>query len=156
MQKEHADPFSAAAETTLLHENDLAKMVESALTGRALRLLKLKRQDIDAEANLSEYGFDSISFTELTNRINRAYALELLPTIFFECPTLGALAAYLVKNHAEDLIGHFSLQQNVAHDAAYFPEAMKPLNRGRNFEGFEKQAEVRRHHRDERPVSHGL
>jgi polyketide synthase PksN len=78
---------------------ELIEKVQEALVATVSRLLKVRREDIALESQLSEYGFDSISLTQLANRLNESYGLALLPTIFFEYPTLGALADYLLKHH---------------------------------------------------------
>jgi len=52
-----------------------------------------------SDSELSEYGFDSITFTMLTHQLNELYGLNLMPTIFFEQPTLNAFARYLVEKH---------------------------------------------------------
>jgi acyl carrier protein len=78
---------------------DLLERVQGSLIQEVSRLLKVKAEDIDLDSELSEYGFDSISFTQLGNQLNQSYGLELTPTIFFEQPTLSGFARYLVKAH---------------------------------------------------------
>ncbi|AJQ29670.1 SDR family NAD(P)-dependent oxidoreductase [Pelosinus fermentans] len=73
--------------------------VQTVLLQAVSKLLKVKSEDVDAEADLSEYGFDSITFTEFANQLNQEYSLELTPTIFFEYPTLHSFAEYLVEEH---------------------------------------------------------
>ena len=58
-------------------------------------ILKVGQDEIDIDTELSEYGFDSVSFTVFTNQLNEAYQLELAPTIFFEHGTIRSLAEYL-------------------------------------------------------------
>ena len=58
---------------------------------------------------MSEFGFDSISLTEFGNTLNQTYQLELMPTIFFEHPTLRSFAAYLVEEHQAVLAEKFSV-----------------------------------------------
>src|SRR6185312_5247176 len=48
--------------------------------------LKVRSAELDADAELSEYGFDSISLTEFANRLNTTFEIGLMPTIFFEFP----------------------------------------------------------------------
>src|SRR5581483_9109398 len=60
-------------------------------------------------AELSALGFDSVSLTQFSNELNRAHGLDLMPTVFFEYPTLSGLAEHLVQEHrtkfAEKLTG---------------------------------------------------
>ncbi|HEY2577794.1 MAG TPA: SDR family NAD(P)-dependent oxidoreductase [Streptosporangiaceae bacterium] len=58
--------------------------------------------EVDVHSELLEMGFDSISMTDLANRVNEVYGLELPPTVLFECPTLADLADHL----AGHLEGH--------------------------------------------------
>ncbi|MFC5743592.1 non-ribosomal peptide synthetase [Dyella tabacisoli] len=67
------------------------------LVGVASALIKVKPEDIDDETPLSEYGFDSITFTEFANALNQRYGLELKPTVFFEYPVLAGLAEHLAR-----------------------------------------------------------
>ncbi|MCW5321949.1 SDR family NAD(P)-dependent oxidoreductase [Verminephrobacter aporrectodeae subsp. tuberculatae] len=55
--------------------------------------------EVDPEGELLELGFDSISLTDMVNRINAQFGLDLLPTVLFECPTLGDVANYLGREH---------------------------------------------------------
>ncbi|QBG56188.1 non-ribosomal peptide synthetase [Bacillus amyloliquefaciens] len=73
--------------------------LHTALTAMVSEILKVGLEDIDIETELSEYGFDSVSFTVFTNQLNEAYQLELAPTIFFEYGTVSDLAGYLAKEH---------------------------------------------------------
>ncbi|MGW0487970.1 SDR family NAD(P)-dependent oxidoreductase [Streptomyces olivaceus] len=55
--------------------------------------------EVDTATELMDLGFDSISLSELTVRVNDHYGLELLPTVLFEHPTLDAVAGYLSAEH---------------------------------------------------------
>uniref|UniRef100_UPI003BEF0529 SDR family NAD(P)-dependent oxidoreductase n=1 Tax=Burkholderia arboris TaxID=488730 RepID=UPI003BEF0529 len=55
--------------------------------------------EVDPDGELLELGFDSISLTDMVNRINAQLGLDLLPTVLFECPTLSDVADYLVREH---------------------------------------------------------
>ncbi|WP_143660599.1 SDR family NAD(P)-dependent oxidoreductase, partial [Streptomyces sp. JHA26] len=76
-------------------------------TGEVLRELRLLAagfllvdpEEVDDEADLMDLGFDSISLTELINRVNDRYGLDLLPTALFEHSTLARFAAHLSEAH---------------------------------------------------------
>ncbi|MBW4084436.1 SDR family NAD(P)-dependent oxidoreductase, partial [Paenibacillus sp. S150] len=55
-------------------------------------------QPIEPKRDLSAYGFDSITYTELANQLNEKYGIDLSPAIFFEYPTLVGLFDYLKDN----------------------------------------------------------
>ncbi|HWP96053.1 MAG TPA: SDR family NAD(P)-dependent oxidoreductase, partial [Syntrophomonadaceae bacterium] len=73
--------------------------LQSALVQSVSRLLKVKIEDIDTDTELSEYGFDSITFTQFANQLNKEYQLELAPTVFFEHPTIHSFTQYLIQEH---------------------------------------------------------
>jgi polyketide synthase PksN len=67
------------------------------------QLLKIPADQLDADAELSEFGFDSISLTALCNQLNRRFGLELMPTLFFEHSTPKRLARFLIDVHPDKL-----------------------------------------------------
>ncbi|HEX8620323.1 MAG TPA: SDR family NAD(P)-dependent oxidoreductase, partial [Thermoanaerobaculia bacterium] len=81
----------------------LVERVEEWLVGAVCELLKVKPDDIDLDVELSEFGFDSISLTGFANHMNQAFALKLMPTLFFEHATLKSVARHLVNEHREPL-----------------------------------------------------
>ncbi|CAG7645166.1 SDR family NAD(P)-dependent oxidoreductase [Actinacidiphila bryophytorum] len=69
--------------------------LRSELADLAAALLRVRPAEIDADTELHDYGFDSITLTEFTNRINARYSIDLTPPVLFEHSTLGRLAAHL-------------------------------------------------------------
>ena len=51
--------------------------------------------DLDVSADLVEFGLDSITFHELSARLSAELQRDIAPTLFFESPTIAALAARL-------------------------------------------------------------
>jgi polyketide synthase PksN len=80
----------------------------------AADILKGKPDDIDPSTELSHYGFDSIYLTEYANALNRAYGLRLMPTVFFECPTLSRLAQHLATHHGAQLASRWRAETTAA------------------------------------------
>ena len=76
-------------------KQNLQNQITSYLKIQAQDIVKVSNIDIDAE--LSNYGFDSISNVDLTNQINDYYDLDIMPTIFFELeqPTISALSMHI-------------------------------------------------------------
>ncbi|MEC0624075.1 amino acid adenylation domain-containing protein [Bacillus spizizenii] len=75
--------------------DSLLDKVKAMLKREVAKLLKVKLETIDDHAEMTMYGLDSISMTEFTNHINRAYKLELTPTVFFDYPTIHAFGKHL-------------------------------------------------------------
>lgn len=88
-------PNKPAVSQTALKERLLAH-----LTASAANQLKAPSDELDPKTELTEYGFDSIGFTQFANSLNDALGLELTPTVFFEHQTLAKLAQHLSQSHA--------------------------------------------------------
>ncbi|TMC17447.1 MAG: SDR family NAD(P)-dependent oxidoreductase, partial [Chloroflexi bacterium] len=91
------------------------------LTQRVSRLLKVQVEEIDAATDLSEYGFDSITFTELANSLNQTYHLDLTPPLLFEHSSIERLALYLQTTYSAVLAPHFA---EAPHPVAQVTQAM--------------------------------
>jgi polyketide synthase PksN len=84
------------------HEVDFHAEIVKGLTLEVSNLLGFRIEDIDVEADLTEFGFDSISVMKLTEKISEKYKIELSPTVFFEHNTLEKFARYIAdQNPAE-------------------------------------------------------
>ena len=100
----------APRETTPeIDKGHLIAKIQETLTQMVSKLLKVKPEDLDVDAELSEYGVDSIMLTDFANRLNQTYQLELTPTILFETPTIGSFAKYLVEEHQQVFLEHFKV-----------------------------------------------
>jgi amino acid adenylation domain-containing protein len=83
-----------------IDQEELERKILSTLSELVSAQLKVSVADLTPDAELSEYGFDSISFTQFANALNDRFSLSLTPTVFFEHPTLGELAAHFAREHA--------------------------------------------------------
>ncbi len=84
-----------------IDESHLLYSVQKGLSKIVSNILKVKESDIDMDADMSEYGFDSITLTEFVNQANELYGLELMPALFFEYTSIGAFAEYLCEGAKE-------------------------------------------------------
>ncbi|MGW1545391.1 SDR family NAD(P)-dependent oxidoreductase [Streptomyces sp. NPDC002346] len=82
---------------------DLLAVTQDVLVAEMSAQLNVPVEEIDADGELGDYGFDSISLTELANRLNERHGLALAPTVFFEYRTVGSLAAHLVDAYAPEM-----------------------------------------------------
>ncbi|HEY0946763.1 MAG TPA: SDR family NAD(P)-dependent oxidoreductase, partial [Opitutaceae bacterium] len=105
---EAATPSPGPAATDVAN-TELRGRVEHALVQTVSGILKVREKDVELTADMSEFGFDSIGLTQFANRINERYGLELMPSVFFEYPTLAAFAEFLCRNHATVLGVHHAL-----------------------------------------------
>ena len=79
---------------------NLSGKVHETLTKTVSELLNVNPKYIDADAKLSDYGFDPVTLTEFINKINREYNLEMGQSLFPEYQTLNSLAQYIVEKYA--------------------------------------------------------
>lgn len=92
----------------------LTRSLHKDLAAFICRLQKVKPEEIDIQAEFSNYGFDSIGFTSFANYLNEMYGLELMPTLFFEHSSLRSLANSLLENHQEALLKKYKLSKKAA------------------------------------------
>lgn len=66
-------------------------------------ILRVEASEVNVDTDFGEYGFDSISLTELTNHVNKEFSLELTPALFFEYVTIEQIVDHLCVNFANQL-----------------------------------------------------
>ncbi|KIH86006.1 SDR family NAD(P)-dependent oxidoreductase [Pseudomonas batumici] len=108
--------------------DNVLEWVLEALMQAISRQLKVKVENVDVDAEISEFGFDSISLTTLGNHLNRTYGLELSPTIFFEYSTIRDFAVYLVEKHGEAFVGFTPPVQTSGSKEQPVPRAPVPVS----------------------------
>jgi polyketide synthase PksN len=86
-----------------IYKTDLLEDIHQDVKQAVKEILRIKEKDIFLEKDMNEYGFHSLTFTELANKINHLYSIQINPSIFFEYATLGALSDYLYKEHYDSI-----------------------------------------------------
>ena len=76
-------------------------MFEDDLVAMIAELMKLSVEFIELDTAMSDYGFDSITLTELANRINQRWSTDIMPTLLFEQENVDDLAQSLVSDFGE-------------------------------------------------------
>ncbi|MEE8057880.1 MAG: SDR family NAD(P)-dependent oxidoreductase, partial [Pseudomonadales bacterium] len=114
----------AKMKKSVIDESELLEKIHRALVYRVAKLLEVKVEDIHGESAFEKFGFDSISFTDFCNQLNKQYQLEMMPTIFFEYPTLNAFAHYLAGEHQTQLAEYFQLHTSPVASAETFVESL--------------------------------
>lgn len=99
-----APPAVPSAEASA---EELRKRVEQLLVHEISKQLKISVQDIDVEAELSEFGLDSIGLTALSSRLKEACGINVSPPVFFEYTTVQDFTGYLLREHLDSLRGYF-------------------------------------------------
>ena len=60
-------------------------------------VIPVKGFPLNPDSNIGEYGFDSISFTELSKKINHVLKRTINPTMFYQYNTINKIAKHLSK-----------------------------------------------------------
>ena len=96
---------SSSIDSTLpaLGSINIYNWLGNELRQMAATIVKSDPESIDLSANLSEYGFDSISNTELATEINQKLNLDVSPIIFFEHSGLDELTTHLSEEYGDHL-----------------------------------------------------
>ena len=92
-----------------INGNVLLEQIEDTLTDMIAELLKVKKEDIDPDSDLKEYGFDSIALTQLSNRLNDQFDLETTPALFFEYSTVKSFVDYLLTTCSDRIASHYDM-----------------------------------------------
>ena len=87
---------------------ELQPLIEQRIRELAAQILKLEDQKISLDKQFGAYGFDSILLTKLVNELNAHYSIDLLPTVFYNYPSIRALSGFL----AADYPGQMGLKHN--------------------------------------------
>ncbi|GAX59142.1 beta-ketoacyl synthase [Candidatus Scalindua japonica] len=87
--------------------DELYKSLQQDLITIVAELLMIEADDLDIEADMSKYGFDSIVLVDLTNKINKKYNIGLLPTLFFEDKSMKEFCDYLIKEYEDALCNYY-------------------------------------------------
>lgn len=88
------------------------------MTALVSSILKIPIQDIHPHDELSDYGFDSVSFTELSKRINDKFRLEVSPARFFGYSTLNKVVAGLYEENSEVLDTFYNISKGEGKEPA--------------------------------------
>ncbi|WP_261627127.1 beta-ketoacyl synthase N-terminal-like domain-containing protein, partial [Pseudoalteromonas holothuriae] len=67
----------------------------SRITTIACETLSIEVDDIDLAIEFSELGFDSVTLTQMGKQLSEQFDVDILPTVFFEYPTIASLGVYL-------------------------------------------------------------
>jgi polyketide synthase PksL len=84
--------------------NNLLQNVQQDLVSLVEQTAKIKAENIRLSDTLSELGFDSITFKELSSRLEKYYNLQLTPSIFFTYPSIQELSHHFVETYSNEIL----------------------------------------------------
>lgn len=86
----------------------IEETVSTSVKSTAAKILKVQMLDIENDVELSEYGFDSILFTQLADQLNHQLQTDLTPAHFFEQTTIQQITAFLIDQYSTEMKHVFS------------------------------------------------
>ncbi|MBP7190317.1 MAG: SDR family NAD(P)-dependent oxidoreductase [Rickettsiaceae bacterium] len=92
-------------------QNRIISSLIEDLASDVVEVLKLPLGSVDILKDLGDYGFNSITFTELANKLKQRYEFSVTPALFFEYNTIEKFADYLWQTHEQDLITRYATPQ---------------------------------------------
>jgi amino acid adenylation domain-containing protein/thioester reductase-like protein len=119
----------SAPAVPLIDSLAIRSQLEQTLIEVISQVLKVKPEQLDSEEDLSNYGFDSVSFTQLATQLNQTLNLNLSPAIMFEYSTLGQFAEYLMSAYPEVLTMHYQPKAHVSADTAIAASQARPMEK---------------------------
>ncbi|NTG51718.1 alpha/beta fold hydrolase [Agrobacterium rhizogenes] len=102
-KKKDAEPYSSPIAISVIEEidDDAAQVLHRKMRELIGELQKISPDSIGLDDDLTSFGLDSFSFTELSNRVNRQLGINTMPTVFFEHDNLRALVDGLLRQYPE-------------------------------------------------------
>jgi acyl transferase domain-containing protein/enoyl-CoA hydratase/carnithine racemase/acyl carrier protein len=122
-----ADGTVRSGEAALSAGADLMGRIGMDLKTGVARILELAVEEIDLSAKMSEFGFDSVSYTQFSNWLNELYNVSVMPSAFFEYPTLELFAGQLAREYREELIRFYQVEVKME-DLTAALEATAPVS----------------------------
>ncbi|PKM94957.1 MAG: hypothetical protein CVU84_08515 [Firmicutes bacterium HGW-Firmicutes-1] len=101
--KDNGVKETKALEIIEVDDDELFNKLQRDLTHIVSDILKLNVKDIDLDEDMSGFGFDSISFTGFSNKLNDKFNIHVMPSLFYEHPSLLSLLRYLLMEYREIL-----------------------------------------------------
>lgn len=121
--KEYAGSLTSFLEKQLdlseISESELHRSIHGDVIDLVCDILKVGKEEINSNEDLSEYGFDRMALTSFSERINQTYGLELTMEFFFGTTTLESLIGRLVP----ELNG--KLEENINYGSYYLRKSHK-------------------------------
>ncbi|MCP4459933.1 MAG: hypothetical protein GY816_18205, partial [Cytophagales bacterium] len=87
------------------------------------QLLKVPKDQMAMDENLSDFGFDSILLAEFARNLSDSIGIEITPSLFFGYPTLEKLTEYLMSEHEEALGELYGKEESDLSSSLIVPQA---------------------------------
>lgn len=99
--------------------------IEQELIRMINHVLKIPSTEIEVDEDINQFGFDSVSITEMANAINETYSLEVTPAHLYEYSTVAGLAQRLYEDDQSAFFQYYR-------DRIHPPESSEPYEESRS------------------------
>ncbi|MGI6668749.1 MAG: SDR family NAD(P)-dependent oxidoreductase [Acetivibrionales bacterium] len=86
----------------------LRRLIVRDLLGIAAGIISVDEEDIHADEELSQIGFDAVKISRFVQEISIRFAISIKPDICLEYPTVTDLATYMETEYGNAIAGHYS------------------------------------------------
>ena len=83
--------------------NEVEEGLQSYLIERSAAILKVDPEEIIWEADVDEYGFDSMTVNQLCFELSTRFKIYIQPVIFLEHSSLEAFSQHILAQHPEPI-----------------------------------------------------
>ncbi|MCI5116355.1 MAG: amino acid adenylation domain-containing protein [Candidatus Electrothrix sp. LOE1_4_5] len=90
-------------------EKNQSEELQQTLLEIVSSTLKIDKDAIDLNEDISNYGADSITSIMIANQINERYAIDLSATLLFDYPSLSSLTQFLCNEHQDRFSGYVAV-----------------------------------------------
>ncbi|MCP4133214.1 MAG: SDR family NAD(P)-dependent oxidoreductase, partial [bacterium] len=91
----------------LADERDLLRRIRKDIVKIVSKLLMIREKEIDLDRDMDEFGFNSITLTQMTNDVNKKYNLGMTPSVLFEHRSIGSFALYLQREYKDFFLDYY-------------------------------------------------
>jgi acyl carrier protein len=77
--------------------NELEESLQTYLVAKAAEMLEIDSSEVLWDADVDEFGFDSMEVNRLCAELNGHFTISIAPVVFLEVTSLEALRDYLLE-----------------------------------------------------------
>ena len=137
-EKMNSRTKKAQKKPPLVEMSKLTREISQEVIIQTAEHLKLQPNQLDEEADWSEFGFDSILLSSFVNKFNTQFALDLMPTALFEATNIQLFSQYLAENYPQQMAEKLSLTEAEQPDTKTAPLEQDQVKISAFAQGFKK------------------
>lgn len=81
-----------------LSMNEVEENLQAFLVSKSAEVLKIDAGEVQWDADIDEYGFDSMEVNRFCVELNKHFSISIQPVLFLEVTSLAELSRYLLEN----------------------------------------------------------